>query len=520
MSPSSAEPPKPPEPAAAARATGQEPEPEPLDRTLGVFGGVLLTLSCITPASSLFIIVPDLLATQGSGTTLTLVLSALLSLGVGLCYAELGTLVPSAGGEYSIIGQLLGRLTGWLVFTVTIAMLLVIPPVIALGTSDYIGSIVDVGPAVAGTVVMLLSVAVGVLNVKANALVTGIFLGIELLAAAAVAVLGLVHVHRPVSTLLDATVPQPDGGSGPFTTSVLISGLAVGMFTYNGFGTAVYLSEDLREPRRSVARTVLWSLLASALVITVPVVALTLGAPSLHTLAEGDLVRIVDGWAGSTVGTFVSLGVAAAILNAVIVTVLQNGRVLYASARDRTWPEPVNRLLGKVHPRWGSPWAATLAIGLPGAVVAFAVPLDPLLGFTGVVVAVVYLLLGVAALASRTRRHRATSAWRMPLWPVIPVVTIVALLYALTQQAARDLLITLAVLVLGCAYWVLYLRPRSATRWVLSLPADQRADRRSDRSDATGGFVPGHEPLHEPQLGADTGESAESPAPVAAEDPS
>ena len=450
-----------------------QPDIKPLDRSLGVFGGVLLTLSCITPASSLFIIVPELLATQGSGTALTLLVATVISLGVGFCYAELGTLVPSAGGEYSIIGQLLGRVTGWLVFAITIVMLLVIPPVIALGMADYIGSVATVDPAVAGTVVMVLSVGVGLLNIKANALVTGIFLGIELIAAAVVAVLGFVHVERPVSSLLHASVPEPGGGTGPFTMGLLISGLAVGMFTYNGFGTAVYLSEDLKDPRRSVARTVLWSLLASAVVITVPVIALTLGAPSLQTLAEGDFVAMVDHWAGSTVGTFVSLGIAAAILNAVIVMVLQNGRVLYASARDRTWPDPVNRALGTVHPRWGSPWVATLAIGLPGAVLAYAVPLDALLGFTGVVVAVVYLLLGVAALAARAQRHKDTAAWRMPWWPVIPVLTIVALAYALTQQAARDLEITLGVLVLGFLYWVCYLRPRSATHWVLTLPDDQ-----------------------------------------------
>lgn len=36
---------------------------------LGPGAGMLLVLSCITPASSLFIIVPEMLATQGSGDT-------------------------------------------------------------------------------------------------------------------------------------------------------------------------------------------------------------------------------------------------------------------------------------------------------------------------------------------------------------------------------------------------------------------------------------------------------------------
>ncbi|MFJ9949429.1 APC family permease [Kitasatospora sp. NPDC091207] len=454
-------------------AGSPQPAVEALPRSLGVFGGVLLTLSCVTPASSLFIVVPPLLMSQGSGAVISLLLAAVLSLGVGLCYAELGTLVPSAGGEYSIVGQVLGRLAGWLVFMISIVSLLVIPPIIALGTAGYLGSVLSLDPAVAGAAVMALAVAVGVLDIKSNALITGVFLGLEVLAAGIVAVLGFTHVHQPVSSLVHAVVPDGQGGTGPFTLGLLVSGLAVAMFTYNGFGTAVYLSEDLRDPRRSVARTVLWSLLAGVVVITVPVVAICLGVDSPDRLAAGDLVAIVDSWAGSTVGTFVSLCIAAAILNAVIVMVIQNGRVLYASARDRTWPDPVNRALGTLHPRWGSPWVATLAIGAPGAVLALTVPIDALLGFTGVVVAVIYLLLGVAALLARRGRHRDTAAWRMPLWPVAPVLTTVVLGYALTQQAGRDLLITLAVLLVGVLYWFLYLRPRSATHWVLSLPADQ-----------------------------------------------
>lgn len=454
------------------------PAPAPaaaLPRSLGVFGAVMLTLSCITPASSLFIVVPPLLMTLGSGTVLSLVVAAVLSLGVGLCYAELGTLVPSAGGEYSIVGQVLGRPIGWLVFVISLVSLMVIPPIIALGTADYIGSLLTVDPRIAGAAVMLLSVAVGVLDIKSNALITGIFLGIEVLAAATVSFLGFTHVHQPFSSLIHPLVPDGAGHSSPLTAGLLVSGLAVALFTYNGFGTAIYLSEDLVEPRRSVARTVLWSLLAGVVVITVPVTAICLGVSSPDQLAAGDLVAVVDSWAGTGVGTFVSLCIAAAILNAVIVMVLQNGRVLFASARDRTWPDPVNRALARIHPRFGSPWVATLGIGLPGVLLALAVPIDQLLGFTGVVVAVIYLLLGIAALAARRRRHRATAAWRMPLWPVAPVVTTLALGYVLTQQTAHDLIITATVLAVGLAYWFGYLRPRSASHWQLSLPADETA---------------------------------------------
>ncbi|MFG2825084.1 APC family permease [Kitasatospora sp. NPDC048365] len=443
-----------------------------LPRSLGVFGAVLLTLSCLTPASSLFIVVPPLLSSQGSGAVVTLLVAALVSLGVGLCYAELGTLLPTAGGEYSIVGQLLGRFTGWLVFVLSAVSLIVVPPIIALGTAEYLSPIVKLDAAVTGAVVMALAVAIGVLDIKANALITGMFLGLEVLAAAVVSVLGFTHVQQPLGSLVHAVVPDGNGGTSPFTTGVLISGLAVALFTYNGFGTAVYLSEDLRDPRRTVARTVLWSLLAGVVLITLPVAAICLGVSSPDQLAAGDLSAVVESWAGSTVATFVSLCVALAILNAVIVMVLQNGRVLYASARDRTWPAPVNRLIGSVSTRFGSPWAATLAVGLPGVALALAVPIEDLLGFTGVAISVVYLLLGCAALVARRARHGGAGNWRMPLWPVAPLATIAVLGFALTKQTPRDLMVAGAVLVLGAGYWLVYLRPRSATHWVLSLPAD------------------------------------------------
>jgi hypothetical protein len=51
-----------------------------LTRSIGVVGGTLLTLSCLTPASSLFVIVPDSFGALGTGTALTIVVAALLSL--------------------------------------------------------------------------------------------------------------------------------------------------------------------------------------------------------------------------------------------------------------------------------------------------------------------------------------------------------------------------------------------------------------------------------------------------------
>ncbi|MFJ6214972.1 APC family permease [Streptomyces sp. NPDC092296] len=443
-----------------------------LTRSIGVVGGTLLTLSCVTPASSLFVIVPDLFAGLGTATALTIGIGVVLCIAVAFCYSELGTLIPSAGGEYAMVGTLTGRLAGWIVFTLSLIVVLIVPPIIALGTADYLAPIVHISTPLAGAGVMLLATLAGLLDLRANAWITGVFLVLEVIAAAVVAVLGFAHSQRGADSLIHGVTAGAHGAPSAVPLATVITGLAIALFVTQGFSTAVYLSEELENPRRNVARTVLWTLAISAAVIMVPVAAITVGAPDLKALAAGDIAGMVSGWSNSAVGTFVSLCIALAIINAGIVMVIQNSRVLFASARDRAWPEPVNRAFSTIG-RFGSPWVATLAVGVPGAVLCY-VPVEALSGITGVAVTGMYLLVAVAALFSRRGRHRSTAAWRMPLWPTVPALLIVVLAYVLCRQTGRDLLVTGGIVVAAGLYWALYLRPRGQTHWVITLPEDER----------------------------------------------
>ncbi|MFK0234723.1 APC family permease [Streptomyces vinaceus] len=455
-------------PQALAPATG--PVPQKLKRSIGVVGGTLLTLSCVTPASTLFVVVPDLFSSLGTWTALTIAIGSLLCIGVAFCYSELGTLIPSAGGEYAMVSTMAGRLAGWLVFVLSLLVVMIVPPVIAMGTADYLAPIVHIPAPVAGGSVMLLATLAGLLDLRANAWITGIFLVLEVVAAALVAVLGFAHSERGADALVHGTVAAEGGGTSTVTAMMVVSGLAIALFITQGFSTAVYLSEELENPRRNVARTVLATLAISTAVILIPVIAITVGAPDLSALTEGDLGGMVTAWSNSAVGTFVSLCVALAIINAGIVMVIQNSRVLFASARDKAWPEPVNHALSKLG-RFGSPWVATLLVGVPGAALCF-VNLDTLYGVTGVSVTGMYLLVAVAALFARRGAHREVAAWRMPLWPGVPIALIAVLAYILKQQETQYLLWTGGIVAVATLYWALYLRPRQETRWLVSIPED------------------------------------------------
>ncbi|MFB8172877.1 APC family permease [Kitasatospora purpeofusca] len=463
-------------PTAAAPApvdAGAPAAPQTLKRSIGVVGGTLLTLSCVTPASTLFVIVPELFSSIGSATALAIAIGSVLCIAVAFCYSELGTLIPSAGGEYAMVGTLAGRLAGWLVFVLSLIVVMIVPSVIALGTADYLAPVLHVDKPLAGAAVMLAATLAGLLDLRANAWITGVFLVLEVVAAGVVSVLGFAHANSGGPSMLHGVVTGEDGVTTTVSIGAIIGALGIALFITQGFSTAVYLSEELENPRRNVSRTVLWTLAISAAVILVPVAAITMGAPDLATLSSGDISGMVTAWSNSAVGTFISLCVALAIINAGIVMVIQNSRVLFASARDKAWPGPVNKAFGTLG-RFGSPWVATLAVGLPGAALCF-VKGELLSEITGVAVTGMYLLVAIAALLSRRNQHKHATAWRMPLWPAVPVVLIAVLVYVITQLDTVPLLWTGGITAVATLYWLFYLRPRQDTRWVITVPEDQQA---------------------------------------------
>jgi amino acid transporter len=78
-------------------------------------GALLLTISSITPAVSVFVIVPSVIAQAGTGAFWSMVLGAVLCLPTAYVYAELGSAIPIAGGEYSMVGRTMGPAAGFVV---------------------------------------------------------------------------------------------------------------------------------------------------------------------------------------------------------------------------------------------------------------------------------------------------------------------------------------------------------------------------------------------------------------------
>lgn len=449
-----------------------------LSRSLSVRGNVLLTLSAITPASSLFIIGPAVISGVGGAAATSYAIAAVVGVAVALCYAELSSAFPITGGEYAFVARILGKPSGFALFILTLISAVLIVAVVADGAGVYLAvALPDIDGRQVGIVIILATAVVGCFNIRFNAWVTGGFLFLEVAALAILAALGFLNVSQPVSSLWTATTSSDDGTLVAASAGLVISYTATALFSYNGYGNAVYFSEETREASRVIGRAVLWSLLITVIVELVPLAAVVLGTPSMAELVGSDdpLTYFLQARGGSTINTLVSLGVAIAIINAVLACTLQSARLVYCSARDRSWPDVINRPLARIHPRTKTPVVATLTAGALAATLLAVVPFDALLIVTGATVLVIYAFVAVSALVGRINGTTRRAVFRMPMWPAVPIAMLAATLLITYQSLLSDWIpvaVGIATAVIGLPYYYLYIHPRRGRSWTLPDPSD------------------------------------------------
>ena len=453
------------------------PTPHPLSRSLGVLGILFLTLSATTPASSVFVIVPGMLQTAGSGTLWAFLLAGLVCLATAYVYAELSSAFPVAGGEYVMVARTLGPLPGFVVLGINVFNNILFPPVVGLGVSAVLGTVIPGLPQIPTAVVVVAgSTLCALLNIRVNALVTGIFLAVEIVALAALIALGLAEPVRALAPML--LHPQMLAGEALVSTSHASIGLAttVAIFALNGYGMAVYFGEEMHDAHAKIGRVILVSFSLSFLLELVPIVAVLTGAPDLKSLFSADdpFGLFVYGRGGPVLSQMVAIGVVIAIVNAAIVTVLASARFFWCTGRDCVWGYRFDEFIGAIHPKWKSPWVATLIIGLIGICCCF-ISLKFLLILNGGGLIVSYAAISLGAIAGRRNGTTAHGIYRMPFFPLAPVFTLLALLYVVyanwqdPEEGRPGMIATAAQIVLAAGYYWLIIKRRGA--WVVRDPA-------------------------------------------------
>jgi amino acid transporter len=454
--------------------------PQQLAQTLRVAGNMTITLSVIGPAASVFAIGSVAVRQQGSGAFLAFLIAAVISGCLAVGWAELGALYPTAGGLYGIVARVLGRRAGFLALVLQLTLFVIVPSAFALAAGQYLTALWPaVSPRAAALVLLATAIALAVVGIRFNAAVTAALLALELTIILVVSALGFANAHWSLAgTLLDPRVYAADGSATATTLRTLLAGVVLGMGAYAGYGGAVIFSEETRGPRRGIARAVLGALGVAVVAELLAITAALLGAPSQAqlTTAPAPMSYLVRSLGGDRLVTIITLALLATFFNILLAVLLEYARILYSSGRDRTWPAPLSRALGRVHPTTRTPVVATVTIGAAALALTAVSDYAAAVTFASLTVVATFALIALSALASRLRQPDLARPYRMPLWPLPPVVALAGVAVTVLLQTAGDLAIVAGILAAGLLYDAVYLRPRRDTHWILLDPLVGEAD--------------------------------------------
>src|ERR1019366_3151843 len=329
-----------------------------LRRELGVFSASLLVVGGIIGSGIFFTPAETARALPTAGWVLGVwTLGGIVALAGALTYAELGAMMPEAGGGYVYVREAFGRIPAFLLGWMTLLMIASgAIAAVAMGFAGYLERFVPIG-AVGGrigvaAITIIALTATNYLGVKPGTVTANIFTLSNIAALGALIVIGLaLHPGAPPSVAAPAAPPLARGAAAAF--------VAV-LFTIGGWQQTNMVAGEIRDPERTLPRALAVGIgIVIAVYLGANIVYLkTLGRDGLavSTAVAADTAARLIGPAGATAITVAAM---LSIFGFVNVALLTNARVLYALGQDGAFLPSA----GKVHPRFGSPHVALVMLG-------------------------------------------------------------------------------------------------------------------------------------------------------------
>ena len=384
-------------------------------------------------------------------------LMGLLSAAGALCYAELGTRFPEAGGAFVFLREAFGERTafvyGWM-------SLLVMDPgltaALAVGLAQYVlalfGAPTSLVPVVAIGSILAMS-TVSILGVENSARVlrwtAAAKLGVVVVLVGAVLLRGDVGSPTPSATTAASVVPS---------FQVLGGALMGAFFAFGGWWDLGKMSEEIVEPRRTLPISLVGGIVVVTLVyagLSVAFMRVLRGA--VPATDDAFVVALGSALFGNAAGRFLAAAVVIAVAGSLAAVLLGAPRVYLAMARSGVFPKSLVRF----HPQRQSAPLATLVQVVLACILVTLGTFDQILGYF-VPAAVFFLGLSAAAILVLPRPRDAASVFMAPAHP-LPIVVFLVLVAAIVVlfAVARPIqtLTSAVVIVVGIPVgWVILRR--------------------------------------------------------------
>lgn len=403
-------------------------------RGISLFGGINI-LAGIMIGSGIFYLGSYVLMYSGMSQKLSLivwVIGGLVTLFCGLCYAELGAMLPKAGGGYVYLREAYGSrvafMSGFSGFLIGNSGS---NAALAAAFASVLGTFVPMDKwttrLVAISAIVLLT-AINYVGVKSGSLVQNIFNITKLLPIGLIMIGGFVKGKQPLNPEI-----VPVGTSPVKVISMIALGVVATLWAYEGWTNLNVVSEEIENPKRNLPLAIIISIAAVTVIYVLfnySIYRVVPFATIQQMLGEGNFylgtesARLLFGNAGSYI---VGAAMLIAIFGSLNGCVMVFPRYYYSMAQDGM----MFKSFGKLHPKYKTPGNAIIASMIFSCILVLLLELGDLtqlVVFSGMLFNALILFSVIIFRKKHPDLERPYKVWFYPVSVIFTVAVMIGLM--------------------------------------------------------------------------------------------
>jgi basic amino acid/polyamine antiporter, APA family len=420
--------------------TGTDTEGGELKRTIGLFQLSLFGIGA-TVGTGIFIVLTSAVPEAGPSVIISFVVAGVVAGLTAICYAELASTVPVSGSSYSYAYATLGEGIAMVVAACLLLEYGVSAAAVAVGWSQYLNELLD--NLFGFTIPADLSNAPesdGVINLPAIVLVVlctlllirGASESAKVNAAMVLIKIGVLVLFIAVG--VSGWESDNLSDFAPFGAGGVMTAASIIFFSYIGLDAVSTAGEEVKNPRRNLPLAIIIALVVvTSLYVLVAIVAVAAQPPADFVDQEAGLSAILEKVTGASwPASVLAAGAVISIFSVTLVVIYGQTRILFAMGRDGMIPSFFHRL----NPRTLTPVPATIVVAVLVSLLAGLLPINFLAEMTSIGTLTAFLIVSVGVIVLRRRQPDLPRGFKVPLYPVIPILSVAGCIWIITYLRA------------------------------------------------------------------------------------
>jgi APA family basic amino acid/polyamine antiporter len=228
-------------------------------------------------------------------------------------------------------------------------------------------------------------------------------------------------------------------------------------FAFIGFEDMANVAEEVKRPRKTIPRAIILSIVITAVIyILVSLSSVRLLNWEELSQSAAPLADIATRGLGTGGGITMSAIALFATASTILITLVAGARILYGMAKGGSLPS----ILGKVHPRTGTPWIAVIVIFVTSVAFAFVGDIVIVANIVVFTVIITFAMINLSVILLRYVKPDEERPFKVPLnigkFPILPLFGFAVTVYMAIQFEFEIILAGFGIIGSGCIFYLFY----------------------------------------------------------------